>query len=116
MQSECISELAKKLNQSSLCEKISNKISNTFYPRDECYFGVGVRNNDVFACEKVQELNNKYDCFYSAARELKNPQICEEYVPFEKIEVKNEFDAVFATYSKDDCIKYIESNEFIYSK
>ncbi|MEJ2730965.1 MAG: hypothetical protein P8185_21085, partial [Deltaproteobacteria bacterium] len=53
----CISDVAKKAGDFTLCEKIK-----TQGLRDSCYWGVAIKTGDTSICEKIQDKGLKSSC------------------------------------------------------
>jgi hypothetical protein len=78
----CYYDLAFELNNSAVCDLMSNESPDLVANRDPCYFGFIANNlnrGDEKICEKIVDKNFNLYCFVTVAGNLKKPSVCEKF-------------------------------------
>jgi hypothetical protein len=93
---DCISGLAAKHNDATLCKKLSYEGKRTCYllvaitannvsvceeagkEKDNCYQQYASNANNASACDKITEINNRDSCYSSIASRLGDATLCDK--------------------------------------
>jgi hypothetical protein len=89
--SKCYEMFAKKRNDISFCEKITDSSV-----KGDCYKYFAISNKNPSLCEKISNKDQRYSCFIDFSDGVKNLSVCEDKMP--------------SQYSKDICIRVFAVN------
>ncbi|MFQ6020778.1 MAG: hypothetical protein ACE5J4_02030 [Candidatus Aenigmatarchaeota archaeon] len=77
----CYTEVATKLNDSSVCENVNGYYDSTTYYIDFCYWEIATFNKDISVCEKITTDSisswNRFRCYWELAKIMNNTTFCD---------------------------------------